>query len=207
MLFRGVIQSAVLVAAYTVYRRNGGTSSYDVGGSSYDASRSSSDALEAVDTRQALQQQGDQQQQAGPDSSSKPLIQLPFVVIAAIELGLWLFMATGMQVGGRARAVGGSVTGTPHAQVHGGVQQALGAGWYPAPRPPPYPIYSAPTADGGPAVDDCHAGGVPYPGHRPAHAAAGQLHGREAQPQCVAGLPGGAGGLPAHRRRPVGNRR
>ncbi len=97
MLFRGVIQASVLLAAYTWATRDtreGGSQ----GGS---------------DTQQQQQQQQQQQhpaaeataeqQQAGgglvPAWAADLASKVPFTAIAASELGLWLFMATGIQVG------------------------------------------------------------------------------------------------------------
>jgi drug/metabolite transporter (DMT)-like permease len=93
MLFRGVIQAGVLLAAYTWATR----------GTSNDGSQ------EAGDSQQQQQQMAAAaaaEQQPGSSSGglagwwADQASNVPFTAIAASELGLWLFMATGIQTVG-----------------------------------------------------------------------------------------------------------
>lgn len=96
MLFRGVIQASVLLAAYTWATRGV-------------ADEGSQDGSES----QRQQQQEEQpsaaeleQQQSGNGPLQAWVSKVPYTAIAASELGLWLFMATGIQV--RPGVVGGT---------------------------------------------------------------------------------------------------
>ena len=92
MLFRGVIQAGVLLAAYTWATRGiSGNDSQDGSGTQQEQ-------------HQQQEQQQQQQQQPASSSSLVPAwvadlaSKVPFTAIAASELGLWLFLATGIQV-------------------------------------------------------------------------------------------------------------
>lgn len=106
MLFRGVIQASVLLAAYTW------------------ATRGVSDEGSQGERESQRQQQEEQpsaaeleQQQSGSGPLQAWISKVPYTAIAASELGLWLFMATGIQV----RPGGVSTTwGPTHLRCSGG---------------------------------------------------------------------------------------
>jgi drug/metabolite transporter (DMT)-like permease len=113
MLFRGVLQACVLVAAYSLFGSKATSVSDDDGDASRNGS-SSGLAPAAGLSGQLAAAAGEQGEEAagssGTGSKNYELVpgwaqrlssRISFTGIAATELGLWLFMATAIQVGGR----------------------------------------------------------------------------------------------------------
>ncbi|PSC75670.1 Drug Metabolite transporter superfamily [Micractinium conductrix] len=99
MLFRGVLQAAVLVTAYSIFGSKGQQAADGSSSSSSEATATSSSNGSAAGSSS----EGSSGEAGASGSSEAPsfaealLRRIPFTAIASTELGLWLFLATGIQ--------------------------------------------------------------------------------------------------------------
>lgn len=215
MLFRGVLQSIVLVAAYLLVAQvtKVKDSEAAAGGDTIAAAEGAAVGMPPPAELPGTASDGSSLVPAWAQRISS---RLPYTAIAASELGLWLFLATAIQVCGgdllpvpasspcQAAADNNVLMSNCSHWVWSREGVLLPLGTFGCSLPPAAGICAA--TDARAAADHRHTRRLPHPVHCAAYASAGQLHRGEAQPQRVGGMPRGAGGLPVYCIRRLGHR-